>query len=68
MEEKANILIVDDNFSLCRTLALILEGQGCAVNTAKDGPEAIVRVKESPFDMIFMDIKMPLMVKGREET
>ena len=54
--------------SLCRTLALILERQGCAVNTAKDGPEAIVRVKESLFDMIFMDIKMPLMVKGREET
>lgn len=61
MEDKASILIVDDNVSLCRTLSLVLGRQGYAVNTAKDGLEALVRVKESPFDMIFMDIKMPLM-------
>lgn len=61
MEEKANILIVDDNISLCRTMSFVLGRQGYAVNTAEDGPEAIERVKESPFDMIFMDIKMPLM-------
>jgi two-component system response regulator (stage 0 sporulation protein F) len=61
VEEKASILIVDDNVSLCRTLSLVLGRQGYAVNTAKDGLEALVRVEESPFDMIFMDIKMPLM-------
>jgi two-component system response regulator HydG len=61
MENKASILIVDDNVSLCRTLSLVLGRQGYAVNTAKDGLEALARVQESPFDMIFMDIKMPLM-------
>jgi two-component system response regulator HydG len=61
MEQKASILIVDDNVSLCRTLSLVLGRQGYAVNTAKDGLEALARVQESPFDMIFMDIKMPLM-------
>ena len=61
MEDKASILIVDDNTSLCRTLSLVLGRQGYTVNTAKDGLEALVRVKESPFDLIFMDIKMPLM-------
>jgi len=61
VEDKTSILIVDDNVSLCRTLSLVLGRQGYAVNTAKDGLEALVRVKESPFDMIFMDIKMPLM-------
>ena len=61
MEQKASILIVDDNVSLCRTLSLVLGRQGYAVNTAKDGLEALVKVQESPFDMIFMDIKMPLM-------
>ena len=61
MKEKASILIVDDNVSLCRTLSLVLGRQGYAVNTAKDGLEALARVKESPFDMILMDIKMPLM-------
>jgi two-component system response regulator HydG len=61
MEGKADILIVDDNVSLCRTMAFVLGRQGYAVNTAKDGLEAIERVKERPFDMILMDIKMPLM-------
>ena len=61
MEEKASVLIVDDNVSLCRTMSFVLGRQGYAVNTAKDGLEAIERVKERPFDMILMDIKMPLM-------
>ena len=61
MEGKASILIVDDNTSLCKTMSFVLGRKGYAVTTAKDGPEAIERVKEQPFDMIFMDIKMPLM-------
>ena len=61
MEEKASILIVDDNISLCKTMSFVLGRKGYTVTTAKDGPEAIERVKKNPFDMIFMDIKMPLM-------
>ena len=61
MEEKASILIVDDNISLCKTMSFILGRKSYAVSTAKDGPEAIVRVQERPFDMIFMDIKMPIV-------
>lgn len=61
MEDKPHILIVDDNISLCKTMSFVLRRKGYAVATAKDGPEAIVRVKERSFDMIFMDIKMPLM-------
>ncbi len=61
MKEKASILIVDDNSSLCQTLSSILGRKGYAVTTAQDGPEAIEKVKKNPFDMIFMDIKMPLM-------
>ncbi len=58
MIDKPRILIVDDNESLCRTMSLILGRKGYAVTTARDGPEAVVRVKENPFDMIFLDIKM----------
>jgi DNA-binding NtrC family response regulator len=42
-------------------MALILRRRGYAVVTAQDGEEAIQRVEEQPFDVIFMDIKMPLM-------
>jgi DNA-binding NtrC family response regulator len=61
MNPKANILIVDDNVSLCKTMSFILERKGYAVATALGGLEAIERVRERPFDMIFMDIKMPFM-------
>lgn len=60
-EEKAGILIVDDNVSLCKTMSFVLRRKGYAVTIANDGPEAIERVREGPLDMIFMDIKMPLM-------
>lgn len=61
MEEKASILIVDDNISLFKTMSFILGRKGYAVTTAENGLEAIERVKERPFDMIFMDIKMPIL-------
>ncbi|MFQ6121476.1 MAG: response regulator [Dehalococcoidales bacterium] len=59
--EKASILIVDDNISLCKTMSFVLGRKGYTVATAKDGLEAIAKVKEKPYDIIFMDIKMPLM-------
>ena len=61
MGMKINILIVDDNVSLSKTMAFILTRKGYNVSTAKDGLEAISRVKEVSYDIIFMDIKMPLM-------
>ena len=61
MENKASVMIVDDNISACKTLSFILEEEGYDVTTAKDGPEAIAVVEERPFDIIFMDIRMPLM-------
>jgi len=61
MADKASILIVDDNASQRKTMSLILRHKGYTVATVDDGPEAIERVQEQSFDMIFMDIKMPLM-------
>ena len=42
-------------------MSLILSRKGYNVATTKSGMEAIKRIKEEPFDMVFMDIKMPLM-------
>ncbi len=61
MKERSSILIVDDDTSLCQSMSLVLTRNGYSVATAKDGPEAIERVSERHFDMIFMDVKMPLM-------
>jgi CheY-like chemotaxis protein len=61
MEEKTKILVVDDNVSQCKTMSFILERKGCTVGIAENGPEAIEIAKKNPFDIIFMDIKMPVM-------
>ena len=58
---KASILIVDDDISLGRSLSLVLKHKGYAVTTAQGGREALVEVKERPFDLVFMDIKMPAL-------
>ena len=59
MEGKANILIVDDNTSLCRTMSFVLGRQGYAVNTAEDGLEALYRAETTNPDLIILDIEMP---------
>ena len=63
MKEKAeaSILIVDDNIGQCKTMAFILERNNYAVTIADNGPEAISMVEKKSFDIIFMDIKMPIM-------
>ena len=61
MAERAHILVVDDNISLCKSMALVLEHNGYAVTVAIDGLEAMDRVRERHFDVTFMDIKMPVM-------
>ena len=61
MNETASILIVDDNINLAKTMSYILKQKGHTVATANDGLEAIEKIKDNFFDIIFMDIKMPLM-------
>lgn len=54
-----NILVVDDIRSMRVTLGGILEDKGHNVVTAENGYQAIEAVKKTPFDLIFIDIKMP---------
>jgi len=56
---KTNILVVDDLRSMRLTLGGILEDKGHNVVTVENGYQAIEAVRESHFDAIFMDIKMP---------
>lgn len=58
MEGKAHILIVDDNESLCTAMSFVLSRKGYSVATASDGMEAIELVKESPFDLILLGVKL----------
>ncbi len=61
MAEKIRILIVDDDVGTAETLGDILEASGYEIQLAADGPEALSRFKATPFDVVFLDIKMPGM-------
>jgi len=61
MGNRASILIVDDDMGMCETLSDIMEGKGYHTVIALDGYEAVEKAKESAFDVILMDIKMPGM-------
>jgi len=56
---KTLILVVDDYFADRETLKAILEERDYRVVTAESGAEALVRVKEKHFDVIFLDIRLP---------
>ena len=61
MDEKASVLIVDDDANLCETLVDILEEKGYHVAVAHDGPNAIKEVEGQQFDLALIDIVMPGM-------
>lgn len=59
--EKPNILIVDDEEKNLKLLGMILQSHNYAFETAKNGLEALEKVKEYSPDLIFLDITMPEM-------
>jgi len=59
---KSNILIVEDNKANQMFLKVVLNSLGIKdIDIANDGIEAIQKVKEKKYDLIFMDENMPNM-------
>jgi DNA-binding NtrC family response regulator len=53
------ILVVDDEESMCEFLSLLLRKESYQVTATSDGAEAIRLVRETGFDTVITDIKMP---------
>lgn len=60
-KKQVKILVVDDEEDMRQTLSEILRDEGYNVISAQDAQEAIVKVKEDGFTIIFMDIILPDM-------
>ncbi|MBC7754231.1 MAG: response regulator, partial [Moraxellaceae bacterium] len=65
--EGFKILIVDDSEDNQMLAQLILQRHGCLVDTASNGREAFRKGIEGNYDLILMDIQMPIM-DGYEAT
>jgi len=58
MSERARILVVDDDESVRKVLATILEEEGYAVDTAKNGREAIKKSKAKFYNLALIDFRL----------
>jgi DNA-binding response OmpR family regulator len=56
-----HVLIVDDDLDFAESLADVLEQQRLKVTLAHSGEEGLARVRERPFDLVLLDMKMPGM-------
>jgi two-component system response regulator HydG len=65
VQAKDTILVVDDDLAHRTMLKTLLSGWGYLIREADDGETAITAVRERPFDLILMDIRM-LKVSGLE--
>jgi two-component system, NtrC family, nitrogen regulation response regulator NtrX len=55
----SNILIIDDEKAIRKTLSEILSYEGYKIDEAGDGEEGLKKLKEKDFDVVLCDIKMP---------
>jgi CheY-like chemotaxis protein len=63
----ASVLVAEDNATNQIVAQGTLEYLGCSVDLAENGREAVARVAEKHYDLIFMDCQMPVM-DGYEST
>jgi len=70
-----NILVAEDNATSQLIAKKMLEKKGHVVSIADNGVQACEKIADSHFDMVFMDVEMPIMngleatrvIRGREK-
>jgi len=59
MDKVARILVIDDDESIRKTVAAILEENNYAVDTAENGTEAVKKAKTGTYNLALVDIRLP---------
>ncbi len=59
MSSRIRILVVDDELIVRESLVAWLIKAGHEVDSARDGRQAIERLREKEYDLLFLDIRMP---------
>lgn len=61
MADKKNVLVAEDSSVIQNLTRKILEIQNYTIHAAKDGKKVLDKLQKEDFDIILMDINMPLM-------
>lgn len=61
------VLLVEDNEVNVEVLSMILKSDGARVDVANNGKEGVLKLSNGTYDVILMDIQMPIM-SGYEAT
>ena len=65
--EGLRVLLADDNESNRELFAALMAGKGLDITNAVDGADAVLAVMRQRFDIVLMDVQMPVM-DGLEAT
>ena len=61
MNEKAKILVVDDEEVVRLSYVRTLAGEHCSVEVVKNGHDALQMMGQQAFDVVLLDLRMPGM-------
>ncbi len=59
--EMPRILMVDDNAEIREVVNILLSGEGCQVDEASNGAQALEKIRETAYDLVILDVMMPQM-------
>jgi DNA-binding NtrC family response regulator len=74
MADNARILVVDDDPTIRKSMAILLKGSGYTVDVAENGKEAIEKSYSNFYNLALIDMRLPdmdgseLLTKLRETT
>jgi DNA-binding response OmpR family regulator len=57
-DQRARVMVVDDDEQLTELLSIVLDGEGYAVTVATDAPTAIDRVRQAGIDLVVLDVAL----------
>src|SRR5258706_16430312 len=61
IKRKSRLLVVDDDDQFRNLVTSVLSDEGYEVHSAPSGEEALNAAKSLEFDLILLDVKMPVM-------
>jgi len=61
MSAMRKVLVVDDDPVVGQSFNRVLTGKGYAVITAANGEEALAKLKDEQYDLVYTDLRMPGM-------